>query len=543
MTFWNGSIVLTNVRHLKNQGLFLLFSAVSVVLFFGASLWHSTLNQDEGWYLYAARMVFEGKMLYRDFHFAQGPLLPFVYGAIYPLWSNAGVLGGRLLTSFLALMAIGLASATAFRLCRHTHLRHAACITTLWLAGFCVFGVNYLSIVKTYALTALFFSAGALALTYISGPRESWAAMACGIFFASAAGTRFSMGVTLPIVGLSLLFGRRGTYSRWSWCWFGAGSALTLLAIWGPFLITSQEILLFNLAIHGKRDTGNWQTQLLFKAGFAARCVQSFLAPLLVTLLAIFVNARRKRQATHPLSPALMLWLSIGGITLLHFLTPFPYDDYQVPLLPVFTALAAAALWNGLASGFPEDGLAAALTNRRILALLIAGILMIAAASPVFETWAIIRQDRLWFTTKHKPDLAALREIGMWIRDRSNEKDELLTWDPYLAVESRRRLPHGFELAPFNFFPELSDADARRIGVLNKNLMLETVKNVQAPIAAISGYAMAIRSPRMEKIEPSDPLAKQVWQTIETRYTPALQIENFGQGHTTLSLFTLKSNH
>jgi hypothetical protein len=174
--------------------------------------------------------------------------------------------------------------------------------------------------------------------------------------------------------------------------------------------------------------------------------------------------------------------------------------------------------------------------------VLVAGILMIAAASPVFETWAIVRQDRLWFTTKKKSDIAMLREVGSWIRAHTAKNDVLLTWDPYIAVESRRRLPHGFEMAPFNFFPELSDGDAKRIGVLNESLLLDTLRTTKAPMAAISGYAMAIRAPKMEKINPADPFAKQVWQTVENWYTPALQLEDFGQGHTSLTLWIQKSN-
>ena len=38
------------------------------------------LNQDEGWYLYASRLVYEGRLPYRDFAFFQAPFLPYVYG-------------------------------------------------------------------------------------------------------------------------------------------------------------------------------------------------------------------------------------------------------------------------------------------------------------------------------------------------------------------------------------------------------------------------------------------------------------------------------
>ena len=51
-----------------------------VVLAF-AAVWLGALNQDEGWYLYAARLVSEGKTPYRDFFYTQAPVMPIVYAA------------------------------------------------------------------------------------------------------------------------------------------------------------------------------------------------------------------------------------------------------------------------------------------------------------------------------------------------------------------------------------------------------------------------------------------------------------------------------
>ena len=55
-----------------------IFSVVAAAILAVAAVWLGALNQDEGWYLYAANLVSEGKMLYRDFFYTQGPLLPLV---------------------------------------------------------------------------------------------------------------------------------------------------------------------------------------------------------------------------------------------------------------------------------------------------------------------------------------------------------------------------------------------------------------------------------------------------------------------------------
>ena len=61
----------------------------------GANFYFGDLNQDEGWYLLAARNVSDGKLPYRDFAFTQGPMLPVVYSLATPFVAKFGVGGGE----------------------------------------------------------------------------------------------------------------------------------------------------------------------------------------------------------------------------------------------------------------------------------------------------------------------------------------------------------------------------------------------------------------------------------------------------------------
>ncbi|MDD2455658.1 MAG: hypothetical protein PHE10_04930, partial [Kiritimatiellae bacterium] len=55
----------------------------AAVAMYAFSVWFGNLNQDEGWYLYAARMVSEGKRPNRDSFFTQGPVMPLRYGLLF----------------------------------------------------------------------------------------------------------------------------------------------------------------------------------------------------------------------------------------------------------------------------------------------------------------------------------------------------------------------------------------------------------------------------------------------------------------------------
>lgn len=118
-------------------------------------IWLGQINDDEGWYLYAGRLVFLGQYPYKDFAFTQTPLLPYIYGLPQNLLFQSIYLGR--ITSVVF-------SSAAFILLLLIANRYggtsATGITSLFYATFTV-GIYFQSISKTYALTTFL-----LALTF-----------------------------------------------------------------------------------------------------------------------------------------------------------------------------------------------------------------------------------------------------------------------------------------------------------------------------------------------------------------------------------------
>ena len=144
-----------------------LLVAVLALVVATLALWWGGLNQDEGWYLYAAQMVRDGRLPYRDFFFTQGPALPIVYSALTPLWSPEsplhGLLGGRVATLALGLLATLAACALARRLVAPAQ-RSAAGLAVFALLSGNLYHVYFTTIPKTYALGSFFLLNGFLLL-------------------------------------------------------------------------------------------------------------------------------------------------------------------------------------------------------------------------------------------------------------------------------------------------------------------------------------------------------------------------------------------
>lgn len=496
---------------------------------YAANVWFGLLNQDEGWYLYAALETARGHMPYRDFFFTQGPVLPTVYGWLAPLWSTHGVAGGRILTALLGVTGGGIAALLAARVVAREQ-RLAVGVLTLAFTVANLYHSYFTTIPKTYALASGLLLAGFWVLTAVDRPGRAWLAVIAGVLLAGAAGTRLSLGALLAVTGFWLLWQRRKL--GMAWFWFGLGGVAGLALIYGPSLVLAREQFLFANSFHTARDSGSG---LLFMAGSVARSIRGYLLLALTgtALVAWHLWSPRRADAVQaqdaPRWP--MLWLlAFATVFVIQLLSPYPYDDYQVPVVPLLAAAVAVGAVQ-----------ATSLALRPALVwVMVAGAAMAAISSPMNQEWFIVRQDRFWVVKRTPSDLAKLRLTGTLLRANIPAECQLLTQDTYLAVEAQRRVPAGFEMGPFCYFPELEDAKAARCHVLNRAGMLQVLRKTDAPMAAFSGYALAIGAPAMREL----PVEEQanLWQEVSLRYELVDAIPDFGQGATKLGVWRLRGN-
>ena len=477
----------------------LAFSAVAVLG--AAAVEMGGLNQDEGWYLYAANLVAEGKTLYRDFFFTQGPVMPWVYSRCVWIWKSFGLLGARCFTLGLGILGVCLAMGLARRLVPRDKGSLVA-VVTLLLLGCNLYHLYYLAIPKTYALASCFVLLGFYLSTF-----DSWlCAGGAGILLAFAAGTRISLGALLPVVGLGFLFSR-----KWKplvgFCLGGLGA---LALVYGVVLCDEAARAGFVAAQHYHAARGGFDPVWII--GSLSRLVRWYLPVFVMLGLGGFAKFRCGATvgAAESCRHQAVLLCGFFAVFVVQLLAPFPYEDYQVPVMGLLAVSAAVAVVNG-----------GRLLEERGLILLVLGLSFASAfGSPLLEKWGTNGQDRFWTLKKTSTELSQLRNVARRIEQLDPGGTDLLTQDLYLAIETGRHVPAGLEMGPF---AQLSDAQWRHL--------LETV---DCPVAALSGYTFAIRPPQCDQRPVEEQLA--YWKLVKRRYRLVDREEAFGQQATPLMI-------
>ncbi len=459
---------------------------LAIVAFFVlafAAVWMGALNQDEGWYLYAANLVAAGKVPYVEFDFTQGPVMPYFYSVFAFVWRNGGILGARIFTLTLGFVGIVFAALFARRLADEEH-REKAFFLVFVLLALNLYHIYYLAIPKAYALSAIFVLIGFYVLSFA---RYYWLV---GIALALATGTRLSFGILLPIVGAYLLW-RRNLKATIA---FVVGALAALALIFLPFAVIDFGAIKSCLIDYHLSREG---MGLFGKVGSLSRLVRWYLPIFILLGLGDFKRNR-------------LLLVSFIAVFAVQFLSPCPYDDYQAPIMAL---LAVFAVLN--------------VKSQRVELLTLGLAFACAFGSPLLEKWTTDGLDRFWTMGKDRTELAGLRAAARVIEKADPSGKTLLTQDLYLAIETGRAVPKGLEMGPF---ATLTDAEWRK-------LLSETAPD-ECAVAALSGYTFAVNPPKCDE----RPLEKQMeyWELLKERYRLVERMENFGQNSTTLLILKRK---
>ena len=431
---------------------------------------------DSGFYLYAAKLVYQGQIPYRDFFFVQPPLYPYIYGLVMKI---AGV---SILTARLTSMLFGIVTLIlAVHLARRIGGLYAGFITA-GLLGFNVFLSYNFSVSKLYALTAFFLTAGTV---FLSRYAETGRGICMPAFLlALTTGTRIALFPLAAVFFLYLLLHER-KISRSLLAAF-AVYLITTAVIFLPFLVLAgTDVVYYHLVgIHASADaSGPYHFGMMNKIAVLSKLVRENFVIVFLFIAACFLKGTPlPRSDSVARRRSLFFSFYLPAVLAVYFLVHFAANWFTTDYLTVIFPLAA--VWTGYRITRVES--LRLKFSARIGCLFLLGCLMGA--------FAYGKRDIMFhegsFLSPYFPSLAA------YIPEHVPPGGKLAVLNPLIAIQSGRDVVHGFEGMPPTYTPEWSDEKCARFNSVNNNRLKTIFRDREAAALVIDGEIFGIAFPR-----------------------------------------------
>lgn len=433
----------------------IFFSLNSIFLIFT-----SHVNIDETFYIYGAKMVWDGFIPYRDFFYAQSPLMPYLYGL--PLhFLGINLLNSRFVSFFFTLFS----AIIIIKLAKNLNFE--------WVGIFTVFAMtiswfilyNFL-ISATYASTFFFIILSLYLLSTKINP--IWKNSFSVIFMSIAGGIRLNMAVLGVFLAFWLLFMERKKKA----IIYPIIAAVTLGIIYGPFFIMdylaihSIDRIYYNLlGFHVITNlTVNLALDLFTKLTFILFAVSTYgVISLLIILLPIyFLFSKIKRTNYKEIIKKYQLILLIFLIQILicgsYIMLITFFFVYSVTFIPLTILLIFIGISKFFSTKtlYKPTSIFSKRKNQKIIYLIIFILIPLSQIIQI-DTWVLSRRrtslfDRIVYNDlNQQQDIANIANIIMVSNGYIYPWDFILTFNPALALESKLHLLPGYEMAYFSY--------------------------------------------------------------------------------------------
>jgi len=481
-------------------------------------------NRDEGWYLYASRLVYEGKVPYRDFPYFQMPLLPYIYG-LPQLLFGPSILVGRLTSFAFSLITVG----TGVYLAQRIAGRGAA----LLFLAFTIVNPNVMWTYTTTRTEPLVTPLVMLSLLFLLKQRRSTIDLVLApSLMLWAATVRFTVMPAFAAVLIFSLYQARKNGRQWDSILALVGFQVLVLIV-VPLALTGEKMV-FNVWSSQEFRTDQWVNWGL-PLGVLLRNKALFIPPLMATFpLAIVLTVSMTaflismwRGGWRPALAGLGEWptahlamLCLAALVFLpHLALASLQTFYFVPAFPILALMAAAAVHRlgSVLSPNPE---------RVILPSLVGALLLIEALAFASYFPSVLNTV--------DPDIRELHDVGSYLKSAVPPDKRVVTFDTSVVVEANRRVPHGLEMDVFSFWPGLKTSDARHYGVVNGEILQELVADENTGAIVVGDYdqqTLSLVAPRAEEAvsHEQEPAVFRLLPAMRGKYDLVKEYRSFGQ--------------
>jgi hypothetical protein len=422
------------------------------------------IDGDEGYYVTAARLVWEGQTPYRDFTYPQAPLLPYVYSWIWAIRPQS-LISMRFLSAAcggIAVFVWGMCLLLSKRIPRDVAL------ATFSVVLLNPYWVSWNVVVKTFAVANLLMSIAVICLYVgLHSERVRWYFFA-GLVLGACASARALYGPLIPCVCLWLLYTEWRTLNRShsKTLIFLAGATCGLLPMILSFLGDPRAFVFNN--IHYRplidsrvsfRHTIHVYLNVLINLFSNAHY---FVAEVLLAVVGGISLLKLFKKQDPAYTDRDYLYFELVFLMLLVYiataLIPFPtFDQYfDSPLVPFLIPFVAVGLRLIFRSGRKW-------------------VFVFALVVPILFLRDINR-DALQCSSPSVLQLSSYHHVTETIQANSRADDVVLSFWPGYVFESGRRYFSGSE-NKFNYFitEKMSSADRARYHVISKDEVMRAV--------------------------------------------------------------------
>ncbi|MBU1628178.1 hypothetical protein KKB18_12495 [bacterium] len=461
---------------------FCILFYIVMSLFF---LFYGDIDADESTYLYAVKMMLEGKIIYKDFFYIQLPLFPYLYGILLK-FIGVSILTGRLVSILFATGSVYLsiiiakriggvkaAALCAMLLCLNPYQAYFITITRVYPSS------TFFLVLSIFFLTTKFIPTVRNILSIIS----LCVAIECRLtalpailpvlayiyyFDSTKVNNKRIIGfkhVITPIFASILFF------------------VLTML----PFAISAgfYNFLYQNLIYHLRIKMTSYIFQKIFAISTFFRGYFFINILIAVCIAYYWINWRRYKIIFQNRKYGIetCIYAIVFLITILNLSAKYIQPSYQVQIFPfasILVAIGIKRIYDQVES-----------QNLKLAMLLI--FVIGALITPV--TYG--RDDVTMIEGKRATAWA--KKMGQYVKSITSENDLIMSSDtPLLAVESDRMLLTGFE--NMEYYPDWSTRMCERYNLVNDEILEKYIVNKVPKLIIVGDLSYTISMPHRRLI-------------------------------------------
>ena len=508
-TFWDIFLKNRGTSISENKGITLWLRGICTILLILTfllvgyyTITFAQLNSDEGWYLYAARQVYQGQRPYQDFAFTQMPLVPYIYGVGLLLWKS--IYAGRLISFLIFCTSVILIYQISKETFKPESFLWLLLIFTVYPDGF-----YFDTIVKTYSLTFLFFVLSFYIWISNAKPEVKYPSLALilllGIF------VRLTFAFYAMIIGIVAVLEIWKLKNRSRVYLISLVSCLPLL-LWGAsFLYPNPSLPLWNIysynaTIHGMGFSSDALTNFFpHLRGFLryARPFRFIGIPLILSIFSSAYYASLGQNKKRNLFLAAVACLSFAS---LHFFGDSPLLEYYVPAIMF---LVVISIWFLFSFTTIRSGINTLIlwASRFTLGFIVVALITTGKFG--------IANYNLYEGT---PPIRTLQAIAKAVNQYYPGHPIFALEGLYIAIETNRDVLPGLSMAQFSIL-DMNTKELKEIHLVNTEMIADILKSPDTKILILTE----------REIDSLDKSINDFDNILETKYMNVFEIGHFGQ--------------